>query len=269
MPEQGESRPSEVLLSHWPGAEAGWTYARPASFVDDTAVAVYYAPQALEPGQTRTIGFGYGLGTISSTGTRNAQLSLTAGGPIRAGAAFWLVALVNKPRPGQTVTLVLPPGLEPRRPPSLSQSVQGSETYTQLSWLVEVAPEVLGEVMVGAVLEPGGITEKQSLNVGPADVQLSLVPRGPFRSGRPFWISALVHNPHSGQSVTVTLPDGLTLAKGHTPSKSTGAADVAGYAQINWLVIPTSHRAGVWSFKRSLFPRGSLPVRQSRSSRVI
>ena len=196
-------------------------------------------------------------------------MSLTAGGPIKAGAAFWLVALVNMPRPGQTVTLVLPSGLEPRRPRSLSQSVQGSGAYTQLSWLVEVAPEVLGEVLVAAVLEPGGITEKQSLSVGPGDAQLSLVPRGPFRSGRPFWISALVHNPHSGQAVTVTLPDGLTLAKGHTPSKSTGAADSAGFAQINWLVIPTSRRAAVWSFKRSLFPMGSLSVRQSRSSPLI
>ncbi len=256
VPEPGEPRPSEVLLSHWPGAEAGWSYARPASFVDDTAVAVYYAPQALEPGQTRSIGFGYGLGTISSTGTRNAQLSLTAGGPIKAGAAFWLVALVNKPRPGQTVTLVLPQGLAPRRPGSLSQSVQGSGAYTQLSWLVEVAPEVLGEVTVAALLEPGGISEQQSLSVGPADAQLSLVPRGPFRSGRPFWISALVHNPHSGQSVTVTLPDGLTLAKGHTPSKSTGAADPAGFAQINWLVIPTSRQGGRVELQAQLVPEG-------------
>jgi hypothetical protein len=256
VPLQGEPRPSEVLLSHWPGAEAGWSYARPVSFVDDTAVAIYYAPEALEPGQKRTIGFGYGLGTISSTATRNAQLSLTAGGPIRAGQAFWLVALVYNPRPGQTVRLMLPPGLEPRRPDSRAQSVQGSGPYTQLSWLVGVAAEVLGDVEVAAVLEPGGITEKQSLGILPADVQLSLVPRGPFRSGRPFWISALVHNPRSGQSVTLALPDGLTLAKGHTLAMSPRAADAAGYAQMNWLVIPRAGKNGRVEVQAQLMPDG-------------
>jgi hypothetical protein len=258
VPQEGEPRPSELLLSHWPGAEAGWSYPRPASFVDDTAVAIYYVPRALEPGQTRRIGFGYGLGTISSTATRNAQLSLTVGGPIRGGAAFWLVALVNNPRPGQTVKLVLPPGLAPRRPGALVQRVQGSGVYTQLSWLVEVAPDVLGDVQVAAILEPGAITEKQSLRVGPADVQLSLVPRGPFRSGRAFWISALVHNPRFGQSVTLTLPDGLTPAKGHTLSKSPGSADSAGYAQMNWLVIPASRVDGRVELHAQLVPDGVL-----------
>ncbi len=256
VPQEGEPRPSEVLLSHWPGAEAGWSYARTVSFVDDTAVAIYYAPESLEPGQTRAIGFGYGLGTISSTATRNAQLSLTAGGPIRAGAAFWLVALVYHPRPGQTVKLVLPPGLEPRRPDSRAQSVQGSGAYTQLSWLVQVATEVLGDVEVAAVLEPGGITEKQSLSVLPADAQLSLVPRGPFRSGRPFWISALLHNPRSGQSVTLELPDGLTLAKGHTPGMIPGAADAAGYAQMNWLVTTRAGKDGRVEVRAQLTPDG-------------
>ena len=67
---------------------------------------------------------------------------------------------------------------------------------------------------------------------------LALVPRGPFRAGRPFWISALLRNPRSGQSVAFSLPDGLTLAKGHTESMPPGEPDAAGYTQMNWLVIP-------------------------------
>jgi hypothetical protein len=240
VPAEGELRPSELLLSHWPGENAEWNYPRDTSFGDDTAAAIYYAPSALEPGSTRAIGFSYGLGTISSTTTRNARLSLTAGGPIRAGSSFWLVALVNQPRSGQTVNLVLPDGLTPRRPASLSQPVLGSGPYAQSSWLIEVAPSLLGEVQVAVMLDPGNITEKQTLSVLPPDVQLSLVPRGPFQSGRPFWISALVRSPRSGQSVTLALPDGWKFAKDHNATLPVGSADPAGYAQINWLVIAGS-----------------------------
>ena len=127
VPEDGELRPDEVVLSHWPGSDAEWNYSRGASFVNDSAGRCYYPPTAIEPGVTPArSGSPTGSGTISSTATRNAKLSLTAGGPIRAGSSFWLVALVDQPRPGQTVTLVLPKGLSPRRPESLSQPVQGT-----------------------------------------------------------------------------------------------------------------------------------------------
>ena len=133
VPAEGESRPTELLLSHWPGDDAEWTYERSESFGNDTAAGIYYAPTVLDPGRTRSIGFSYGLGTISSTASMNERLSITAGGPIRAGSSFWLVALVNKPRTGQTVRLILPAGLSPRRPESLSQTVAGSGSSTQLS----------------------------------------------------------------------------------------------------------------------------------------
>ena len=191
-------------------------------------------------------------------------MSLTAGGPIRAGSSFWLVALVNNPRPGQSVKLLLPDGLTPRRPGSLSQPVQGSGAYTQLSWLVEVAPGTIGNIQVEAALEPGSITEMQSLNILPPDAQLSLVPRGPFRAGRAFWITALVHNPRSGQSATLTLPDGLALAKGHTESIPVGGADAAGYAQINWLVISRPGGFGRAKSQPGYFPTMFWLGRQSR-----
>ncbi len=238
VPAEGEARPDEVLLSHWPGENAAWNYNRRNPFGTDTAAGLYYSPAPLEPGRARTIGFSYGLGTISSTATRNARLSLTAGGPIRSGSSFWLVALVDNPRPGQTVKLTLPDGLTPRRPASTSQPVEGSGAYTQLSWLIEVAPGLMGDVRVEATLDPGGITERQALKVQPPDAQLSLMPHGPFRAGRPFWISALVKNPREGQSVALTLPDGLTLADGHKPTIPIAAGAAGGYAQVNWLVVP-------------------------------
>ena len=184
VPADGEERPGELLLSHWPGENAGWNYNRRIPFGKDTAAGLYYAPAPLEPGHNRRMGFSYGLGTISSTTSRNARLSLTAGGPIRAGSSFWLVALVNNPRSGQSVKLTLPEGLTPRRPATLSQAVEGSGAYTQLSWLIEVVPGLLGDREVQAALDPGGITERQVVE-GPAARRPALahaprpVPRGP------------------------------------------------------------------------------------------
>jgi hypothetical protein len=256
VPAEGEERPGELVLSHWPGSDAKWNYNRRIDFTDDTAAGLYYPPAPLEPGRTRAIGFSYGLGTISSTATRNARLSLTAGGPIRAGSSFWLVALVTNPSPGQTVKLTLPQGLMPRRPASSTQPVEGSGPYTQLSWLVDVAPGLLGDVQVEVTLDPGGITERQSLNIQPADAQLSLVPRGPFRAGRPFWVSALVRNPRTGQSVTLALPDGLKLAAGHTASMPVGAGATGGYEQVNWLVVSEPSVKGRREITARLLPDG-------------
>jgi len=253
VPEAGQTRPSELVLSHWPGNIAGWSYDR-APFGSDTAAGIYYAPAPLEPGQTQALGFSYGLGTISSTASRNARLSLTAGGPIRSGSSFWLVALVNQPRSGQTVRLALPQGLTARRPESLSQRVEAGGSYTQMSWLVEVAPGVLGDVQVQAVLEPGNVTERQSLHIQPPDAQLSLLPRGPFRMGRPFWVSAVVHNPRSAQSIKLTLPQGLTLAQGHAAELPVGAATAGGYAQVNWLVVSGPSSSGQHEIRAQLAP---------------
>jgi hypothetical protein len=261
-PHEGEERPSELVLTHWPGGDAEWDYDRSEPFGHDSAAGIYYEPRPLLPGQTRSVGFSYGLGTISSTATKNARLSLTAGGPIRAGSSFWFVALVNSPRPGQTVTLTLPDGLTLRRPVTSSQEVKGSGAYTQLSWLVEVASELIGSVAVEAALEPGGFRERQMFTIQPADVQLSLVARGPFRSGRSFWVSALVRNPRAGQSVTLTLTDGLTFAEGHGATSPVAAGKTAGYAQVNWLVVPTARLEG----ERDLIVRLSPDAVDSRAT---
>ncbi len=51
VPEEGQARPSELVLSHWPGNIAGWSYDR-APFRNDSAAGIYYAPAPLEPGHT-------------------------------------------------------------------------------------------------------------------------------------------------------------------------------------------------------------------------
>ena len=164
QPSAGD-RPSEVILTSWPGSLAEWDYDRSPPLGNDPAVGIYYEARTLAPGETRSMDFTYGLGTLSSMTTRNSRLSLTASGPFRAGGKFRLVALVQDPKAGQEVRLILPKGLslsvgeEPSKPVSVGAS------YTQVSWWVQVAPKTLGARELTARLESDGIAEQQVIHV--------------------------------------------------------------------------------------------------------
>jgi hypothetical protein len=146
--------PTEVILTHWPGSDAEWAYDTSAPFGTDTAIGIYYEPRLLAPNAVRSVRFTYGLGTISSTQSRNPSLSLTAGGPFRAGGKFWLVAIVQNPRSGQQVRVELPTGLTLAENETALKTVPESKTFTQVSWLVRIGPSAAGPVQVRATLQP-------------------------------------------------------------------------------------------------------------------
>jgi hypothetical protein len=77
----------------------------------DSAVVIYWNPAPLKPGQTREVGFSYGLGSLSG-GEGGGKLALTVGGSFVPGGEFTVTAYVNNPVPGQTVTLSLPGELQ-------------------------------------------------------------------------------------------------------------------------------------------------------------
>ena len=232
-PGEGE-RPSEVILTHWPGSNAEWDYDRTNPFGSDSAVGLYYEPRPLKPRQTRTISFTYGLGTISSTQTKNARLSLTAGGPFRAGGSFWLVALVQNPKAGQTVRLALPQGLSLTHNEQPVKPVVTDTAYSQLSWLVHAAPECLGNAEIKATLEPDGIQERQTILVEPPSSRLTLIAKSPVQAGKSFWAVALIRHPQASQEVTLTLPSGVSFASGESEKKPVPAG--GDYAQVKWLL---------------------------------
>jgi hypothetical protein len=76
----------------------------------DSAVAIYWDPVVLQPGQGRDVGFTYGLGSLSG-GEGGGKLALTVGGSFTPGGEFTVTAYVNNPVAGQTVTLSLPSDL--------------------------------------------------------------------------------------------------------------------------------------------------------------
>jgi hypothetical protein len=84
--------------------------ARPIHIDADSAVTLYWDPKPLGPGETRKVGFAYGLGSVAGQESEG-RLLLTAGGRMAVNAEFTLTALVPKPLPDESLTLNLPPGL--------------------------------------------------------------------------------------------------------------------------------------------------------------
>lgn len=107
----------------------------------DSAVTIYWGERKLEPGEVRQVGFAYGLGSVSSSA--GGQLGLTARGSVDPGAEFTLTALVRSPKPGQTVTLVLPEdagfglvdGKATQEVPPLSDAVQSQNS--PVTWRIQ------------------------------------------------------------------------------------------------------------------------------------
>jgi hypothetical protein len=73
-------------------------------------VTLYWEAKPLDPGQSRVVGFTYGLGQVSS-GESKGKMMLTVGGRLVREGEFTLTALVSQPAAGETLTLELPPGV--------------------------------------------------------------------------------------------------------------------------------------------------------------
>jgi hypothetical protein len=127
--------PSRVTLGAWPDPESGVAGAEGQGTLwnvpvfsmrklspPDSAAVLYWDSKELEPGGRRELGFTYGLGYFSSD--RKGDLGLFLAGPFKAGAEMTVLALVYRPRTGQTVTL---------KPPKSFEILAGTLTQTVAS----------------------------------------------------------------------------------------------------------------------------------------
>jgi hypothetical protein len=118
----GLEPPSRVTLGAWPNTElrqydkgcdqekTRWNVpVLSMQIKHDSAVAIYWNEEELPAGESRDVGFTYGLGSVSS-GEGKGRLALTAGGSFAPGGEFTVTAYVSNPTPGQLVTLKLPDG---------------------------------------------------------------------------------------------------------------------------------------------------------------
>jgi hypothetical protein len=120
----GLEAPARVTLGAWPDVRLGggcrqektlWEVpvfsikkeTTPDNPNGDSCVVMYWPEKALNPKETREVGFAYGLGDVTSSGGR---LGLTAAGSFTPGGEVTVTAYVSDPRPGETAKLTLPDG---------------------------------------------------------------------------------------------------------------------------------------------------------------
>ncbi len=133
----GLEPPSRVSLTAWPGGGARWEV--PLRDIGlDSCVVLYWSPQILEPGQTREVGFSYGLGQVLSAEARG-KLGVVIGGSFVPGGDFLVTAYVGPSPLRQTVTLHLPEGfklVEGSQGQALPPSPEGSTSNRPVTWKV-------------------------------------------------------------------------------------------------------------------------------------
>jgi hypothetical protein len=122
----------------------------------DSAVTLYWDDKEVAPKQTRTVGFAYGLGSV--TGDKSGgQLGMTAGGELVEEKEFTLTAYVKSPAPGTTITLTLKRGLklvggnEKESVPPIPAGA--SSAYSPVTWRVKASKS--GVYQVTAKLSSG------------------------------------------------------------------------------------------------------------------
>jgi hypothetical protein len=148
---------NELVICRWPqNSDIRWRWDyEPMNKVankGDSCVVIYWAENPMHPGETREMGFTYGLNTAAG----NADLRLTAGGSFRKNGVFTLTATVAKAEPGTRVKIVLPKdgGLSLADPKEPAEKVldKGGE-QVQVSWQVrgnEVGKQSLEVIAGGA-----------------------------------------------------------------------------------------------------------------------
>ena len=269
----------------------GADFTRHGEEEQDTAVALYWNPVALAPGETRTYATLYGVGGVSLS---PAALSLGLTAPAEVDyqygdtRAFSVIAYVENSggfeSRGTVCRLELPRGLalgEGRPETDLGRLAPG-ETR-QLSWKVRPTGEDTGALKIAASvvsenLEPNLVEREVIVNSPPrlaivltAPDKLSVTPQNRY-SPNPFEVKAVVNNAgaQAGRNlvVTLTLPDGLRLVEGQTPTRVAERLDPGNTQSFSWQVVALGMPTGKLTLSVTASAAGAEEARASRSVQV-
>jgi hypothetical protein len=276
----GLTPPDRVAMVDWGTlADAPWDFAFPtgAGFTrkgeeaQDTAVALYWDPAPLKPGETRAYATMYGVGGVSLS---PAQLSLGLTAPAEVDFQY------DEPKPfsviaylensggfasrGTKLALELSEGLETADGPGVVAVglLQPGQTR-QAVWRVTPNGKATGTLQISATvtsenLEPNRVTRDIVVNSPP---QLSVKLSAPGRlsvtaenrySPNPFQVSSEIANrgAQSARSLAaaLTLSDGLALV---------GEAEATRLAER---IDPGKSVTFTWSVRAVGLPTGELPI---------
>ncbi|MBI3409552.1 MAG: hypothetical protein HY040_14525 [Planctomycetes bacterium] len=102
--------PNKIVMTSLGAFGGGWDI--PAQQAGgDSACALYWPAKSLKPGEKREMVWAYG-GGVASSPENEGKVSVSLGGSFEPGKQFTVMASVEDPAPGQTLTLELPAGLE-------------------------------------------------------------------------------------------------------------------------------------------------------------
>ena len=246
QPGAGIESASRFSLTRWSGAASsgrnlGWEIPV-RDFADNSSVVLYWPERAIKGGESRTIGFAYGLGNLSV----NDNLGVVVGGAFEAGKDLTVCAYVENPLPGQKVSLTLPNGLRLLEGSNESQMVIPDPDNARKTGIVtwKVAVEQSGEFKINVSSQPGSsltrtITIPQV--IAPAGGKLTLSLKGEFEPGKVFTVIAKVKGPSEDQELTLNLPPGaLALSAGLVQVAGKRTVSVpkvaAGTKEVQWQV---------------------------------
>ncbi len=267
---EGLTPPDRVYFSNW-GAlrESLWNFdfspGRPFGRKGeehelDSAVALFFEPRTLGPGQSRSVATLYGLGGISIA---PGQLTVGLSGPevavVGQPEPLTLVAYVQNTGQGTArnlnVTLDLPEGLSPAAGERLSRTLAelpAGQTM-QAAWEVLVTaeePKELTYTVVASADNAEANRASRTLRVlSPARIELTV--SGPASlsavDGRwepvPFPVEAELVNVGGSEATGLALrlitPFGLKPAPGSSGERFVGPLGPQERYRVRWLVVPT------------------------------
>jgi len=241
----GLSPPDRVVMADWGtladapwevNVSAGADFTRRGEEAQDTAVALYWDPTALAPGESRTCAAMYGVGGVSLS---PAELSLGLTAPAEVdhqseeARPFSIIAYLENSggfeARGVVLTLELPDGLklsEGRLAVEVGRLAPGQTR--QASWKVLSTGDPMGQLQIALTatsenLEPNRVVREIIVNSPPqlslqlsAPEELAITPENRY-SPNPFVVRVSVSNrgaqPGRNLVVSLTLPRGLRLAE--------------------------------------------------------
>jgi hypothetical protein len=153
--------PNRVVLTNY-STRGQWDC--PAQPAGDSACALFWPAQDLPPQGRRTLAWAYGQGIAC---TNEGRVSVAFGGSFEPGKLFTITAYVDDPIDGQTLTLVLPRGVE-RVEGKATQMVPllGESGQSVLLWRCRLSR--FGTYPI-RIRSNNGVTQAHTVTVSPPD----------------------------------------------------------------------------------------------------